>query len=88
MREFVDSSGVACLQQGQNLEGRYLTERPKDLHRVQSATSIQNYKRVFEGTAGGLLSRESSVDSNIPSEQVPLNRSYSTLAQADQGGLI
>jgi hypothetical protein len=68
MREFIDSSGVACLQQGQNLEGRYLTERPKDLQRVQSATSIQNYKRVFEGTAGGLLSRESSVDSNIPSE--------------------
>ncbi len=68
MREFVDSSGVACLQQGQNLEGRYLTERPKDLQMVRSATSIQNYKRVFEGTTGGLLSRESSVDSNIPSE--------------------
>ena len=68
MREFVDSSGVACLQQGQNLEGRYLTERPKDLQRVQSARSIQNYKRVYEGNAGGLLSRESSADSNIPSE--------------------
>ena len=41
-----------------------------------------NYKRVFEGTPGGVMSRDNSVESSGTSAQVPLNRSYSTLAAA------
>jgi hypothetical protein len=49
---------------------------------------LNNYKKVFEGTQGGVISRESSIESTGARAQIPLNRSYSSLAVADQGGIL